>query len=171
MARRYNQSLDRAPSRFWLMFVPVASVMLGSISTILPLVATAPVLPPFGLLMMLAWRLLHRTLWPVWAALPLGLFDDMFSGQPLGSAAFLWTLVFLVIDLFDRRMMWRDYWQDWGIGAGLITGVLTGELIMANATGGETGWLVIAPQIVVAILLLPLAMRLSATLDRFRWML
>jgi rod shape-determining protein MreD len=83
----------------------------------------------------------------------------------------LWTLVFLVIDLFDRRMMWRDYWQDWGIGAGLITGVLTGELIMANATGGETGWLVIAPQIVVAILLLPLAMRLSATLDRFRWML
>lgn len=68
----------------------VASILAGSLVTLLPVVATVPFLPPFGLLMFLGWRLLRPGALPVWAAAPLGLFDDLVSGQPLGSAVLLW---------------------------------------------------------------------------------
>ena len=54
------------------------SVMLGSLVTIVPAVATFPWLPPFGLLMLLGWRLHRADSLKVWAAVPLGLFDDLF---------------------------------------------------------------------------------------------
>ncbi|MEQ1548019.1 MAG: rod shape-determining protein MreD [Chakrabartia sp.] len=171
MARRYRPSLERAPSALALIGIPAASVMLGSMAPILPMIATAPILPPLGLLMLLAWRLLVRELWPVWAGLPLGLFDDLLSGQPLGSSAFLWTLSFFIIDLFDRRMMWRDYKQDWLIGAGLLAATLFGGLLIANLTGGSTNPLYVIPQIVVTCLCLPFALRLCSSLDRLRWSL
>ena len=50
--------------------------------------------------------------------LPLGLFDDLVSGQPLGSAMLLWTLCFLAIDVLEQRLVWRDFWQDWLIAVG-----------------------------------------------------
>jgi rod shape-determining protein MreD len=171
MARRYRPRLERAPSAFALIGIPALSVMLGSLTAVLPMIATAPILPPFGLLMLLAWRLLVRELWPVWAALPLGFFDDMLSGQPLGSSAFLWTIAFFVIELFDRRMMWRDYKQDWLIGAGLLSATLLGGLVIANLTGGATSPVYIVPQIIISCLCLPLAVRICAVLDRLRWSL
>lgn len=169
--RRYQARLNREPSQLALVGIPTGSVMLGSMATLLPIIASMPVLPPFGLLFLIAWRMLVRDLWPVWAALPLGLFDDMFSGQPIGSAMLIWTLVFFVIDLFDRGMMWRDYRQDWGIASGLIALALGGGLWIANATGGDTGLLVILPQIIFAALLYPLVVRACAALDRLRWLL
>jgi rod shape-determining protein MreD len=171
MARRYRSRLDSPPSNLTLILIPVLSVMLGSITTLLPMIATAPILPPFGLLMLISWRLLHRDLWPVWAALPLGLFDDMFSGQPLGSAVMIWTMVFLVIDLFDRRMIWRDYRQDWALGCGLLAAAIGLALAIANATGGATSILYLIPQFAVSALCLPLTARICAALDRVRWQL
>ncbi len=171
MSRRYAKSLDRDPSRLALVGVPVASIILGSLAPALPIVADWPFLPPFGLLMLIAWRMMLRDFWPAWGALPLGLIDDMFSGQPIGSSAAIWTMVFLVIDLFDRGMMWRDYKQDWGLAAILIAAALSGGLWIANATGGDTMWLVIVPQILLTIALFPLAVRACAALDRVRWQL
>ena len=84
--------------------LPWASVVAGSVLTALvPLVATVPLLPPFGLLLLLTWRLLAPLSLRRWAAAPLGLVDDLVSGQPLGSAVLLWSLCFLFIDLVEQR--------------------------------------------------------------------
>src|SRR3546814_9887516 len=45
--------LGRHPSRFRLAGTPVITVMLGSLATTLPVIAQSPVMPPFGLLLLL----------------------------------------------------------------------------------------------------------------------
>lgn len=168
---RFERSLNRTPSQLWLVGLPVGSIMLASMLPVIPIVAKWPLLPPAGLLMLLGWRMLLRDFWPVWAALPLGLFDDMFSGQPIGSSMAIWTAIFLVIDLFDRGMMWRDYKQDWALASVLIAAALAAGLWVANATGGDTSLLVLAPQLILSVLCFPLAVRACAMLDRYRWVL
>jgi rod shape-determining protein MreD len=80
-------------------------------------------------------------------------------------------MVFLVIDLFDRRMMWRDYKQDWALAALLVGAALSAGLAIANATGGDTAWPAILPQILLSALVFPLIVRICAGLDRLRWRL
>src|SRR3546814_7539547 len=92
---------DRSPLR--TTGTPIIMVILGSVVTILPMIAVMPSLPPFGLLLLLAWRLLRPELWPLWIAVPLGLFDDIMSGQPLGSAMFLWTATLIGIEAMNSR--------------------------------------------------------------------
>jgi rod shape-determining protein MreD len=110
---------------------PWLTVIGGSLATILPGVAQGPVLPPLGLLLLVAWRLLRPGALPRWAPAPLGLFDDLVSGQPLGSAVTLWSLAFLTFELIDERVpMDRAFWQDWLIASGTVTAVLVlGRLI------------------------------------------
>ena len=79
--------------------IPWLTVMAGSLVTIIPVIATIPLLPPFGFVMLLAWRLLARFAFRPWAAAPLGFFDDLVSGQPLGSAVLMWSLAFVAIDM------------------------------------------------------------------------
>lgn len=160
--------IDREPSALRITGAPILATMAGSMTPLLPIIATAPTMPPFGLLMFIAWRLRHRTLWPIWIGLPLGLWDDIFSGQPIGSSMLLWTLVMLGLDVIDRRMVWRDFWQDWGLAALLSALVLTGGLMIANATGGDTAWPLIAPQILISIAVFPMMARLCAVLDYWR---
>ena len=148
--------------------VPIAAVMAGSLLATLPIVTTVPLLPPFGLLMLLAWRLLRSELWQAWIALPLGLFDDLFSGQPLGSAVVLWTLALLAADLVDNRALWRDYWLDWMIaGVILALGIIGAWGIVAITTGADHRLLVV-PEITSAITCCPAAMRICAAMDRWR---
>lgn len=163
--------IGRTPNIFLRDAVPVVTTMAGSLSVIVPMVATAPIMPPFGLLMLLSWRLIQRTLWPAWVPLLLGLFDDLVSGQPLGSAMLLWPACFLVLDLIDPRMMWRDFGLEWGLAGGLIAAVLMLSLAIANFTGGATMLLVIVPQIILSILFVPLCVLLCARLDRWRYRL
>lgn len=148
--------------------VPVATVMLGSLVAILPVIADAPVWPPFGLMMLLGWRLLRPELWQAWVAIPLGAFDDLFSGQPLGSGIALWTATLLVLDMMDNRAMWRDYWVEWLVGAiALALCILGGWAAVAFTTGGGTVMAVL-PQIAISIAAFPLMLRLCALLDRWR---
>ena len=147
--------------------VPIGSVLLGSLVTIVPVIAHYPVLPPFGLLVLLGWRLLRPELFPIWAAALFGLFDDLVSGQPLGSAILLWTISFFAVELFDQRLVWRDFWQDWLIAAAAIVLCLAGgRLVATPLTAHVDGVLVI--QIVVSILVFPLAARIVAWIDRKR---
>jgi rod shape-determining protein MreD len=142
--------------------------MFGSLAPLLPMIVSAPLLPPFGLMMLLVWRLRHRTIWPVWIGLPLGLWDDIFSGQPLGSSMLLWTIVMLGLDVIDRRMVWRDFWQDWGLAAAVSAATLLGGLSIANWTGGNTAPIIILPQIIISIALFPLLARVCAMIDKWR---
>ncbi len=170
MARRYQSRLERAPTSWVLIGIPVVSVMLGSLVTLLPQLATAPTMPPFGLMVLLGWRMLVRDLWPAWIGVPLGLFDDLFSGQPLGSAACIWTILLLLMELFDRRMMWRDYKQDWIIASSMIAGALVIGFMFANMGGaGGSSLLLMGPQILLSALCMPLVVRFCSGLDRLRW--
>lgn len=147
--------------------LPWATVMAGSLLTIVPVAAQLPLLPPFGLLMLLAWRLLAPLALRRWAPALLGLFDDTLSGQPLGSAMMLWTLAFFVIDLFDQRTMFRAFVQDWLIAAAAITFCLVGGRFLASPIGAHVDSVLLL-QIAVSILTFPLAARTVAWIDRKR---
>lgn len=163
--------LGRTPSRFRLVGTPIITVMLGSMATMAPIIAQSPVLPPFGLLALLAWRLLRPELWRAWIALPLGLFDDMASGQPIGSAVFLWTIVLIAVDFVEQRLIWRDYWHDWFIaGLAIIFCTLGGMAFAGLAGGGMVRLMLVVPQICWSILLFPFVARQCAWIDRWRVM-
>lgn len=148
--------------------VPIATALAGSALAALPFVTDMPLLPPFGLLMLLAWRLLRPELWQAWIGLPLGLFDDLMSGQPIGSAMTLWTIVLLALDLSDNRAVWHDYWHDLLIAALALTFCIVGGWATVALTVPAPSLLTMVPQLLLAILLMPLAMRIAARLDRFR---
>jgi len=164
-----RSQLDRQPSLTKIRLVPTASVMLASLMPAMPMIATTPLMPPVALMLFLAWRLLQREIWYPWAGVALGLFYDLSVKQPPGSAMMLWTVAQSLIALFDQRALWRDYWQDWIISALLIAAVLSAQLVIANWTGGHTRWIVIVPQIIIAILLQPLVMRFCGYLDQWRF--
>jgi rod shape-determining protein MreD len=156
---------EPSPVAIWV--IPVASVIVGSLITILPLVATFPVLPPLGLMTLLAWRLLRPEWMRIWSPLPFGFFDDLVSGQPLGSAMLLWTLAFLIVDLLDRRLMSRDFWQDWVLASGAIAFCLLVGRLIATPIAAHVDTLLLS-QVVAAVLLYPLVARLVAWFDTKR---
>ena len=147
--------------------LPWLTVMGGSLATVFPVAASLPLLPPFGLLMLLAWRLLAPLALRRWAPALLGLFDDCLSGQPMGSAMLLWTLSFFLIDLFDQRTLFRAFAQDWLIAAVAIAFCLIGGRLVATPLGGHVDSVLVV-QVVVSILIFPVAARVVAWVDRRR---
>ncbi|OYY90776.1 MAG: rod shape-determining protein MreD [Sphingomonas sp. 28-66-16] len=149
----------------WL--IPAGSIMLGSMVTLLPVVATFPILPPLGLMMLVGWRLGRAEALPIWSALLLGLFDDLFSGQPFGSAMLFWTLTVLIIDLFDQRLVSRDFWQDWLLASGAIAGCLIAGRMIAVPIGAHVDTVLLL-QAAASVMLYPAIARLCAWLDEKR---
>ncbi|WP_375427710.1 rod shape-determining protein MreD [uncultured Sphingomonas sp.] len=147
--------------------LPWVTVIGASALTAAPVVATLPLMPPLGLLMLLTWRLLARFALRRWAAAPLGFFDDLVSGQPLGSAVLSWSLCFLVIDMVERRSGDRDFGRDWLIAAGLIAGVLVLGRVVATPLYAPLSP-ALATQITVSVLLFPIFARIVAWIDRRR---
>jgi rod shape-determining protein MreD len=166
--REYESRIERHQSPLKMLSVPVLSVMAGSMITAMPLFSNEPLLPPMGFLMLLAWRLMRPGLWPTWAGLPFGMFDDLFSGQPFGSAAFLWSLTMIGIEIIDARAIWRDHIQDWFLAAGAIFLILIGGVAVSGLAHWAPEIQIIVPQILVSILLFPLVVRLCARLDKWR---
>ena len=154
------------PTAFEQQLIPVVSVMVASLAPLLPIVATAPVVPPLGFIALLSWRLLRNDLWPVWAALPLGLFDDLLSGAPIGTGMALWTITLLVIDAIDQRWVWRDHRQDWAIAVAGMALYLPIAMLM---TGARAPLPVLLTQVGCSALLYPIISRLTAMLDRWRF--
>jgi rod shape-determining protein MreD len=165
---RMGRKMNRAPSPVLARGVPWLSVALASMVPTWLVIASAPVLPPLGLLMLLAWRQLRPGVLPVWAGLPLGLFDDLFSGQPLGSAVLMWSAAMIILDLIEARVPWRNFVIEWAVAAAIIAVTLALGLVLANAAGARTPMLVIAPQLLISIFAYPLVARLVALLDHFR---
>lgn len=163
-----RKKINRAPSPGLAMVVPWVLVMLGSLSPTWPIIASAPVLPPFGFLLLVGWQQLRPGLFPVWAGFPLGLFDDLFSGQPFGSAVVLWSAAMIALDFIDHRFPWRGFALNWLVASAFITAYLLFALQIANLGRGNTSSLVLLPQLAVAVLVYPVAARLVALADRFR---
>ena len=163
-----RNKINRAPSPILATGLPWVIVMLGSLSPIWPVIASAPVMPPLGFMLLIAWRQLHPAAFPVWAGLPLGLFDDLFSGQPLGSAIMLWSLAMIGLEAIEARYPWRGFVQEWAAASGFIALYLFVALLLAGFAGRPIPLAVLAPQLILSILVYPLVGRLVANADRWR---
>ena len=166
--QRLKKRINRAPSPILARGVPWASVMLLSLMPFAPLFVSAPIVPPLAFMALLAWRMLRPGMLPVWAGAPLGAFDDLYSGQPFGSAILLWSVAMLVMELVDVRLRWRGFVQDWALAAALIAGYLVLAILLANLTGGTAPVRTILPQIALAVVSHPLVTRLVAAFDKLR---
>ena len=159
------------PASLWRMrIVPIATVMVGSaLPLMLPLIANSPVVPPLGLLFFLCWQLLRTEMWPVWIGLPLGLWDDLFSGSPIGTAVGLWTIASIAIHYISQRIYWRGFFHDWAIGA-LLLGLVQATAALITHPEAHTGRVLglVVPQIIISALLVPLFLRLTGKFDNFR---
>lgn len=167
-SRKNDRKINRAPSPVLAKATPWATIMLASLCPALPLITSAPVMPPFGYMMLLAWSQVRPGLLPVWAGLPLGLFDDIHSGQPFGSGVLLWSLAIISSDIIEARIPWRSFATEWLIATAFIGLYLLLGLIFANAAGADTGFPVLLPQIILAALLYPVTGRIVARFDRLR---
>ncbi len=167
-SREYESRIERTQSPLKMLLVPILSVMAGSMVTAMPLFSDGPMVPPLGFMMLLAWRLMRPGIWPAWVGLPFGLFDDLFSGQPFGSAALIWSLTMLAIEVIDSRAVWRDHLQDWFLGATAIILALLGGLGIAGLAHRAPEVDVIVPQMLISVLTFPLVIRLCARLDGWR---
>lgn len=163
-----KQRINRAPSPLLARATPWLAIMLGSLAPFLPIVASAPFVPPLGYLMLIAWLQVRPGLLPVWAGLPLGLFDDLFSGQVMGTAVVLWSVTVIVIDYIETRFPWRGFLQDWLLAASAITAMLVACLALTNLGGATVSFAAIAPQCAISVAVYPLLARLVGALDRFR---
>lgn len=163
-----SRSINRAPSPAVAISVPWLTIALASMAPILPLIASAPLLPPLGYLMLLGWRQMRPGLLPVWAGLPLGALDDVFSGQPFGSAILLWSLTMIALDALEAKVPWRNFLQEWAVATVLIAAYILLCLGIVNIAGGSAMPQVVLMQLLLAVMMYPLVGRAVAACDRFR---
>lgn len=165
---QYGSRIDRRHSAVIANGIPWLSILIASIIPTFFVASAVPLVPPLGLIVLISWRLLRPGLIPVWAGFPLGMWDDLFSGYPFGSAIFLWSMALLAIDVWEARFPWRGYVQDW-LTAVLIIAVYL--LIAALLSGGHGSWPMLralGPQLLLSAMLYPIMSRMIAKLDRVR---
>ncbi len=164
----YGRRINRAPAPWRVMSVPYVSIMLASVLPVLLIADTMPLLPSFGFLTLLAWRMVRPGLLPLWAGAPLGAFDDLVSGQPFGSAILLWSLAMIAIEIVETRFPWRGFWQDWFTASVIAVSYWFVSLVVSGASLTPQMLGVAAPQALIGVLLYPIIARMVAGLDRFR---
>lgn len=164
-----GSSTDVAIREFRRQWVPMLTTIAAILLSLLPIVvATSPLVPDLGFLMLLTWRLLRPEIWKPYHALGLGLLSDLVSGNPLGQAMLLWTAIFLALEIIDARLGFRDYLMDWLIAAAAIILQSLGAWYIALLMGSEIRFAVLGPQIAVGVIAYPVAARLVLALDRWR---
>jgi rod shape-determining protein MreD len=168
MSRIAGSRREFALVGFRRQWVPVISILAASLLALFPYVATWPIVPDFAFLVLLAWRLLRPEMWQAHGALLLGLFNDLVAGLPVGQSVALWTLIFLLFDLVDSRVGWRDYWLDWLFAAMAILLYTAGGWYIAHLMHASAPFNVLLPQLALSIVAYPLVARLVVALDRWR---
>ena len=148
---------------------PALTVVVGSMISLLPIVSATGWWPDWGMMMLVAWRLLRADAWPAWWAAPLGFANDLIVGNPVGLSVALWSAIMLAMDVLDRRTMWRDYWIEWAIAAVFIALAELAQWRVAATLGASVPLRSSAgPAILVSILSFPVAAFIVARVDRWR---
>ncbi len=168
MSRIAGSSAEVAIRDLRRRYVPLLSTVAAILLALFPLVATSPLLPNPGFLVLITWRLLRPEIWSAQVALGLGLLADLVGGQPLGQSMLLWTVTFLAFDYVDSWLGFRDYWMDWLLASAALLFHSTGIWYIALLMGSEVRFAVMIPQIGLAVLFYPVAARLVLALDRWR---
>lgn len=149
-------------------YVPAASVIAGTLIATLPIVVQNGWFPDFGFLALLAWRLLRADVWPSWWAAPLGLINDLVAGYPIGLSVSVWTASMLLLDLLDRRTIWRDYWIEWGLASLLILFSEAAQWQAAKWMGAGVPFASMLPPLLISVAAFPVVAWIVARLDRWR---
>jgi rod shape-determining protein MreD len=149
-------------------YLPAASVVAASMLSALPIVSTSGWYPEFGFLALIAWRLLRSDPWPAWWAAPLGLANDLITGAPIGLSVALWTVTMILLDLVDRRTIWRDYWIEWALAALLLLLSETIEWWIAEMMDASLPFVSIMPPLLISIFAFPIAAWAVARIDHWR---
>jgi rod shape-determining protein MreD len=170
IAKRGPKSrLNRRQSPLRVRATPILIVLIACLMPLLvPMVSNMPLLPPFGFMTFIAWRLLRPGIWPLWVGFPFGLFDDICSGQPFGSGALLWSIAILALEIWEQRLLARDYIMDWILAGLALILLLVGGVFMVGLTQIRPPLSSIVPQLIIALMLFPLIMRGIAAADRWR---
>lgn len=149
-------------------YIPALSVVAASILAALPIVSTSGWYPDFGYLTLLGWRLLRAEPWPAWWAAPLGLANDLLTGGPIGLSVTIWTATMLILDLIDRRTIWRDYWIEWVLAAILLLVSEWAEWRMAGLMAASVPFHRILPALLIGVFTFPIIAWLISRLDLWR---
>lgn len=163
-----GDKINRVQSPWRSRSVHYITILLGSLVPFFIVADIMPVAPPLGFMIFLGWRLMRPGLMPLWVGVPLGAFDDLFSGQPFGSAILLWSVTMIAIELIETRFPWRGFWQDWFTAGFAILLYIVAAMFVSGATLSFELFLVILPQIALSIMLYPIISRVIARADRFR---
>jgi rod shape-determining protein MreD len=151
-------------AKYW----PAFSVMLASLLAALPIVSMNGWFPNFGFLVLIAWRLLRADAFPAWWGAPLGLFNDLVTGSPVGLSVAVWTMGMLMLDIADQRTQWRGYWLEWALAAFLLLGQEAAEWRVAQIMGASLPFLSVVPPLLISVLAFPIAAWSVARIDRWR---
>jgi rod shape-determining protein MreD len=149
-------------------WVPAVSVLAAILLHALPIVSTSGWYPEFGFLTLVAWRLLRADPWPAWWAAPMGLMNDLVVGHPIGLSIFLWSGSMLLLDLLDRRTMWRDYWIEWLLAALLLLATNWIRWRIAAVSGADLPFMMTLPHLLISIFVFPIVAWVVANIDRWR---
>lgn len=165
---QYGRRINRDHSPIRLFLVPWGSILLAAIIPFFLLTSAIPLVPPLALLFMLAWRLVRPGVLPVWAGLPLGLWVDLFSGQPFGFSVLLFSISLLAIEALESRFPWRDFAQDWVTASLAIVGYIGFGVVFSGANVTAVTLVAVLPQALLSILTYPIVARMVAALDIIR---
>lgn len=168
MSRIAFNSADVRRRTFRREYVPILSTIIACMLSLLPIIVSSPVIPDFGFLVLIAWRLLRPEMWAPTVALALGLFNDLVAGYPLGQSMALWTTFFIIFDIVDSRVLFRDYWMDWLIASVVIAAYVFADWYIGTLMGNQAGFHVMLPHLGASILAFPIVARLVLALDRWR---
>jgi rod shape-determining protein MreD len=116
----------------------------------------------------ISWRLLRADPWPAWWAAPLGFVNDLFTGYPVGFSIALWSATMLVLDLIDRRTLWRDYWIEWVVAAVLIAIDEWLQWRVAETAAGPLPFTAVVPPLVISICVFPAFAWVVSRIDAWR---
>ena len=166
-ALQSGRRIGQGPTRFATL-VPAVSVAAASFLAALPIVSSSGWYPDFGFLVLISWRLLRSDPFPAWWAAPLGFVNDLFTGNPIGFSVALWSATMLVLDLIDRRTMWRDYWIEWVLAAVLIATNQWLQWRLAAISGAPVAFTHLLPPLIISICVFPLSAWLVSRIDRWR---
>ena len=162
-----GRQVGRGP-RFGAAYIPAATVIVASMLSALPIVSSSGWYPDFGFLALITWRLLRSDPWPAWWAAPLGFINDLVTGAPIGQSVALWAATMLLLDLIDRRTMWRDYWMEWALAALLLLANESVERWIAGMMGAALPIASVAPPLLISIFTFPIAAWAVGRLDHWR---
>ncbi|MGH6876615.1 MAG: hypothetical protein ACREHV_04465 [Rhizomicrobium sp.] len=118
------QELSTLPGlRVFAALVPFGLALFGTLIANFPISFTGGVLPAplFGLMPVFFWGLLRPDLMPPWAALLIGLAQDLLSGGPPG----IWATAFVASYVFvDRQRDSLSALASWGTVLGFAAAML-----------------------------------------------